>query len=477
MTLMTWKQKTFSIALTISLLLASASAAFSTTAPNHGQQTVKTFLPASYPHTGAVNSSAAAMLQRPLTLQAVVHYGLQHNRSLKAAQKQAAAVSQQVRQAEAGFLPSVNGSYSFTHLSSQPYAAATLPTGHIQFASGYRNTNHWEVDITQPLFTGFALTSQFHIAKINSKIARYDMEQTRLDVIHNIQYGFWHAILGEKLLQVAKDNVKSLKIHRRNAEAYYRQGLTPQNDVLKADVALSEARLRERSAAKQLITLRAQLDQLLDLPLDTRLDLLGQLPPARPVPQLARLYALAEQQRPQYLALTASIRQAGEQIKKAESAYYPHFSIFGQYYREGEDFSASRNEFTNSHNTAVGVQMKWNLFEGGKTRATAREYQYRQRSLQDQQQNLKKQIDVQVEDAYEQLEVAKANIRTTEVALKQARENERMTTLQYKEQLVIFLEVLNAQIFVLQSSVDYYQALYGYQLALADLKRAVGGPL
>jgi outer membrane protein len=82
-----------------------------------------------------------------------------------------------------------------------------------------------------------------------------------------------------------------------------------------------------------------------------------------------------------------------------------------------------------------------------------------------------------VKDAYEHLRLAEVNIETTRVALTQAEENDRMTTLQYKEQLVIFLEVLNAQLFVLRSRVDYYEALYGYQLALADLERAVGGAL
>jgi len=51
-----------------------------------------------------------------------------------------------------------------------------------------------------------------------------------------------------------------------------------------------------------------------------------------------------------------------------------------------------------------------------------------------------------------------------------------MTTIQYREQLVIFLEVLNAQVLLSQSRVDYYDALYGFKLAWADLERAVGGP-
>ncbi len=98
-------------------------------------------------------------------------------------------------------------------------------------------------------------------------------------------------------------------------------------------------------------------------------------------------------------------------------------------------------------------------------------------ALEERQRDLVQQVHLQVEDAYEQLQVAKANIETARAALKQAEENERMTTLQYKEQLVIFLEVLNAQVFLAQTQADYYQALYGYRIAWADLERAVGGPL
>jgi len=170
------------------------------------------------------------------------------------------------------------------------------------------------------------------------------------------------------------------------------------------------------------------------------------------------------------------VRQAEEAVTLANSGYLPHFSAFGQYYREGNDFLAEDNLYRNNQNAAVGVRMEWNWFEGGKTRAMAKESKYRSQSLKERRLYLKQQIELEVKDAYEQLRLAEVNIETTRVALKQAEENDRMTTLQYKEQLVIFLEVLNAQLFVLRSRVDYYKALYGYQLALADVERAVGGP-
>ncbi|MHC1744101.1 MAG: TolC family protein [Syntrophobacteraceae bacterium] len=414
----------------------------------------------------------------PLTMSRAVEYGLQHNRTLRSAKQDVLAVDQQVRQVRAGFLPKVDSRYAFRHLDSQPFAKADITGGgSVEFATGHKNTNRWEVELSQPLFAGFGITAQHKSAKKDLKIAGLKEEQTKLDVIRNIQRSFLQVLLAEKLHEVTRENLASLEIQRKNAQASFEQGLTAQNDVLKADVAVAQARQRERAAAKDLSLLRSQLNQLLDIDLKQALVLSEQEIHLQLTPGMDELNTIAERQRPEYLSLNESILQTQDGITGARSRYYPQVSAFAQYYREGNDILANNNDFTNSNNTAVGVRMDWNLFEGGKTDASIKELRYRQSALEELRRDLKQQIALQVEDAYEQLQVARANIETAQAALKQAEENQRMTTLQYREQLVIFLEVLNAQVFVAQTKADYYQALYGYQLAWVDLERAVGGPV
>mgnify|MGYP000860163435 CR=1 FL=1 len=245
--------------------------------------------------------------------------------------------------------------------------------------------------------------------------------------------------------------------------------------MLKADVALAQAQQQARATEKQLVVVRSRLNGLLDLDLNTPLSLAeGDMHPL-PFPELEELFAFAEKQRPEYRSLEKAIAQADAGAKLAKSRYYPRLSAFAQYYREGKDFVADTNDYANSENASVGLRVDWNWFEGGKSSAAIMEWAYRRKSLEEKRQDFLHQIRIQVEDAYEQLRVAAANIETARAALSQAQENERMTSLQYREQLVIFLEVLNAQVFVAQSRADYYQALYGYQLAWADMERAVGG--
>ena len=341
------------------------------------------------------------------------------------------------------------------------------------------DSNHQQVagQYFQPLFTGFGLESQYKASKVGLKISQYQLEEARLNLIRDVQIAYLQTLLGARLVQVARDNVASLEVQKKNAEANYQQGVAARNDVLKADVALSEAVQRERDTVKQLIILRSNLNQLLDLDLQEKVELAGIEEKTYQIPDLHQLYSTAEEKRPEYLAIKASIQQAEYSKTAARSGYYPHVSAFAQYYREGEDFAADKNPYANNENASVGVRVDWNLFEGGKTRASELEWEYRVRGIEQRRDDLLQKIRLQVENALEQLKVAKANIDTTRVAVKQAEENDRITTLQYKEQVAIFLEVLNAQVFLAQTRADFYQALYGYEIAKAELERAIGGPI
>lgn len=430
-----------------------------------------------------VHGASAAppeLTSQPLSMQKAVDYALEHNRIVLSAKQDVQAVGQQVKQAQSDFFPKVDAYYTFTHLADQPFASFTTggsTAGPTSFPTSHRTLNHWEVDMNQPLFTGFGLTANLERAKLGYRISEYNLDETRLDVIRGVQRTFLQVLLAQKLLEVARDNVESLQMQKRNAEASYGQGLTAQNDVLKADVALAQARERERQAAKDLSIIRARLNQLLDIDLDTQLELSEEEIHLNPPPPIEELFARAERRRPEYLSLGTSIEQIEQSIRAAKSRYYPQVSAFAQYYREGEDFLAETNDYTNNHNAAVGVRVDWNWFEGGRTNATANELKYRRNSLEERRRNLLQEIRIQVEDAYEQLKVARANVETAQTAVKQAEENQRMTTLQYKEQLAIFLDVLTSQVSLAQARTNYYHALYGYQLAWADLERAIGGAI
>ncbi len=421
--------------------------------------------------------TAPSTPMQPLTQEAAVEFALAHNPAYMAAFTDVSASREKVNQAKAGFLPKVNGSYMYERWSQQPYVSIVgIPEfQNVPFA--LQNENLWDVEVVQPLFTGFELVSNYNASKAGLKVSKYNLQKARLDLTRDVRVAYLQTLLAQKLVRVASDNVRSLQVQKKNAEANYQQGVAARNDVLKADVALAEAVQTQRKTKKQLIVLRATLNQYLGIELDKKIALSGIKEKNATVPAIDRLYEIAQAQRPEFLSLKESIKQAEYYRKAAEGEYYPHVSAFADYFREGQDFAGSNNPYGNSNNTAVGLKVNWNFFEGGNTRASVLEWDYRLKGLHERQTDLLEKIDLQVKDALKQLEVARADIATSRTALKQAEENERITTLQYKEQVAIFLDVLNSEVFLVESRARYYQSVYGYEIAKAQLERAIGAAI
>lgn len=418
---------------------------------------------------------------QPLSIQEAVTYGLAHNPLLKAADEELKAAEQGVHAARAGFLPRLDASYGYTRWNDEPIAKFHLPGQQpLEVQTSDTNVNHWQADLIQPLFRGFGLTAQYGMAKEERAIARDQKSMTRLDLLRDIRSLFIQALLAQRVLDVANESVAQFEAHLKDARAFFRQGLVPRNDVLKSEVALANARQNETSAARHLVITRARLNRLLGIEERMEIELAewDKTPApdeqATPLPDLPTLQGQALKARPELSAISASIQQASEGAQLAFSNAYPHVSLFGTYYREGSDLAASENDFTNESNAAVGVRVNWNLFEGGRTRAEVSRWRHKRTALKKKEQDLFKQIRLEVEDAYSQLQVAKMNLATAREAVQQAKENLRITEVQYRQQVVNSTEVIDAQFFLSQARINYYKALYGYQLAWVDLERAVG---
>jgi len=159
----------------------------------------------------------------------------------------------------AGFLPRLGASYDYTRWKETPIMKieSTPTTPGYEMKVNSRDINHWEAQITQPLFQGFGLKAQYEMAKEERKVAGFKKEETRLNLVRDIRAAFLHVLLAQRTLEVATAGVVQLEAHLRDAKALFRQGLTPENDVLKAEVALADAKQKEATAKKQLLITRS----------------------------------------------------------------------------------------------------------------------------------------------------------------------------------------------------------------------------
>jgi outer membrane protein TolC len=83
-------------------------------------------------------------------------------------------------------------------------------------------------------------------------------------------------------------------------------------------------------------------------------------------------------------------------------------------------------------------------------------------------------ITLEVKQDYLNMQQAEKNIGVAQKSVDQAEENLRMNEERYKYQVATTTDVLDAVVLLAQTKVNYYRALSDFNIARAQLDRAMG---
>lgn len=405
-----------------------------------------------------------------LTLDEAIAIAVEHNPRIGEAEASTKRADEEIKGTRADFLPRASAQYGYSKLQDEPFQRI----GGIPVVIGDDDSYHWDVSISQPLFTGFALTSRHQQAKIGAEIAESERQQQLVAVSQDLRVAWFEALLAARMTQVAEDNVTALTGHRDDASGFFRQGLISRNDLLKAEVSLANAiQEKERVNAASVIARRRLATIIgIDLAPERQLEDFSTIVPIQLEPEA--LYAEALSNNPTLQGIGLGVESYDHSITIARSGYYPTIALSGSYEQNGSDPGASTNDYRNDHNASVTVQASWNFFEWGKTGVNVAKQRYGKQALLERQRATQDQVRLAVDKACLDLKVAAASIGTAERGRDQARENWRITDLQYRQQVATTTDVLDSRTLLSQAETNYFRALYGYRIALAELGKVLG---
>jgi outer membrane protein TolC len=246
------------------------------------------------------------------------------------------------------------------------------------------------------------------------------------------------------------------------------------NDLLRAKVALANVRQDLEKAAAGVNMAVSGFNMLLDYEIGkkTQIEEISNIKMSDY--ELLSLTNMAMEHRPVFKVLRLGLKTLEKRMDLEKSAYYPSVSLVGSYEREGDDFRASNNDFANDYNAAIALTATWTFYDFGKTKSKILRVQNDHNALLSKIKGIEDGIKLEIKDAFLNLGVAKKNIATAKQSLFQAKENWRISNLQYKQQVATSSEVLDARTFLTQADTNYYNALYGYMIFLSKLERSVG---
>lgn len=402
------------------------------------------------------------------TIHEAVQEALENNWSLRAKEEDIVRATELKKRSFKDFFPKFSTTYSYTRFDqdTRQFAGRTIPIA--------QDNYQWSTELRQPLFTGFRLTSQYELAKLEIDVSKIEVYLEKLDLALKVKDAYFNILIQDKAVEVAGKDVEARKSQAEVARNFYKVGMIPINELLEAEVEEADARqilVRVRNQAK---LARSAFNQVLARPTNAPVDVVDVQQFEPHTGTFEGYLQIALEERPEIKALDTRILQKDQEERLAKSQFYPEVSLVVDYTKEGDTPSVSGSEF---HDPDIGRAMavlNWRFFEWGREWHTVREVEAAKRQLEKTRQNLIEEIGLQVKQVMLDLETADRNIPTTKKAVEQGEENVRVSEERYKAQVTTITEVMLAQSRLSQARVNYYTALYTHHLASAQLMRVLG---
>lgn len=403
-----------------------------------------------------------------LNVDRCVSIALERHPQLSAAKSTVRASESRIGQAVAGYLPQINASGSYTKVKNPPGTISS--SGSADTISGVRKFEQYAGNIkaSQLLYDFGKTPNQIWIQKYGAEASRGDLGATQGTLILTVRQAYYGLLAAQRSRDVAKEVVGQFEQHLQQAQGFFEVGTKPKFDVIKAQADLSTAKLNLIKAENALKIAKVTLNNAMGLPDAPDYSIEDSLDVVKKELPLAAAVERASRNRPELLAAEARVKAADEQVSFAYKGFFPSISATGSYIRSGQDFFPPAGWNT-------GIEITWGLFNGFQTVHQVKEAKANLDTARSNQELLKQNVLLEVQESYLQLLQAKESIPTAELGVQQATENLEIANGRYNAGVGNPIEVTDAQITYVNAKNAYTQALYDYQVAAASLERAIGG--
>ena len=424
----------------------------------------------------AVTAPAAA--QTRLTLPEAIARARSQNldvRSAAAAEREAA---QRIRQARAGFLPTVDVTESWQRgnqpvfvfgslLAQRRFTAADFALDALNQPAAIDNFRS-AIMVEQSLLDR-ATRANVRAAGIGRDIATAGRTLIDHDLAVSVTDAYGRILVAAAAKRSALAAVEAARADRERASNRRDAGLVTDADVLQLDVHVARTRQQQIRAESDERIASAQLNQMMGEPLDSTFTLdPTPAPDGLEATALPSLDAEALKNRPDVTLATLQEQLAGAALTAARAAFLPQVAAQGGWELNGGRWG------TRASSWVVGTVVRLNVFHGFADQARlaeARE-QTTRRALEREKAETAARLDVRI--ALARLDAARASEAVGRAAVTQARESHRIVRDRYEGGLTDVASLLRAAEAVVQAETQQMAAQVDVMVQAAALDRALG---
>jgi outer membrane protein TolC len=301
------------------------------------------------------------------------------------------------------------------------------------------------------------------------------------NTVLEVETAYDDVLLAEQQIIVQEASVELLANELGDTKRRYDAGTLPRFNVLRAEVELANARprlIRARNSARiaknnlaNLLGFNLPKETLADIPLK----LSGRLEAIPYTIQLPQALSLALQRRTELGVLRKSQALRSEEVANAKAGYKPSVQAFAGYDIHNSILHTDLGY--ELHGWLTGVELSWNLFDGGRTRGRVKEANALFERAGIDLDDAGRRIELEVRTAHSNFIEADEVLKSQQKVVEEAQEALRLARARSEAGSGTQLDVLSAQTALTEARTTQIQALHDYSVARARLERAIGANL
>lgn len=390
---------------------------------------------------------------------------------------------QRMVQAQAGrtvafaeFLPQAKASYRpIWGDTNAPggFVLPTLPTavGNLAYGGQSEHFNLAELGVQWTLWDFGRTQGRYGQAVSQVEIARLQYDRARQTVAFNVTSAYLQALQARAQRVIAQEAVRRAESVLRDARNFLKRGAGIRNDVLRAEVLVSEMRLSQVKASTAEGIAIAALNQAVGINVSAATEVVERREDPNFALGLAEALQIAADRRDEFGVVLRSIRSARLGTGVAQADFMPRINV------GGVGTHQDTSDFKNANLVAGGLSIELSLFEGGRRLGKLEGAEADVRAAIAQGKEICDKIAFEVQAAYLMIEDARQRVSLSRTALAAATENLRVIKSLFEKGDATPTEVVDGELAMTRAQEGLSIALFDYQTALARLAYAVGLPV
>ena len=371
----------------------------------------------------------------------------------------------------AGWLPQASASGDLTHYiqqSNRNTGSGTTTTGGVP-----TNTFIPGVSVSQALFNP-SLLYAYKSAPLYVKQAQQATDSTKIYLVSSVSKSFYTLLLTLEQINVLKEDTARLGKSLRDAYIQYKGGIVDETDYEEAGITLNNSKAQLKQATENVAPQYAVLKRLMGFPPEQQFNVAFDTVQMMNSIHIDTTEQLQYEKRIEFQSLNTSKALQSQLINYYRFSWLPTVSGFFNYNLNFENNSYNHLLDSSYPTSLVGLSFSIPIFTGFARLHNVQKAQLQQQVLNWQQTDLKSQINTEYTSALANYKGNYYDLLLLQKNVTMAKRVYFVVTLQYKQGIVPYLNVITAESNLITSEINYLNALFQVLSNKIDLQKAMG---